>query len=203
MLQTSCVLLAAGLSSRFGSPKALAVIDGQTVMTRVQQALIASGINEIIVVLGAHSEEIKAHLLKHTKIRFVYNKDYKLGQTSSFQCGLAAVSRSSQGIFLFPVDYPFVRTQTLDLLKEDFQKTKAGILIPVYQNRKGHPPLFPEDLKEAILALSPSEGLNTFLHEHGRRVRLVEVTDPGVVKTFNTPEELEHIRREYQNLIND
>lgn len=203
MLQTSCVLLAAGLSSRFGSPKALAVIDGQSVITRVQQALLASSINEIIVVLGAFSEEIKAHLLKHTKIRFVHNKDYKLGQTSSFQCGLAAVSRSSQGIFLFPVDYPFIRTQTLDFLKEDFQKNKAGILIPVYQNRKGHPPLFPDDLKESLLALPPSEGLNKFIHEHGRRMRLVDVTDPGVVQTFNTPEELEHIRREHQDLTND
>lgn len=193
----SSIVLAAGLSSRFGSPKSLASINGKTALAAVQHTLIASVVDEIIVVLGAQVEEVKSHLLKHKKIRFVHNKDYKLGQTSSFQCGLKAMDRSSLGAFLFPVDCPFVKPATVDFLADCFEKGGPQIVIPVYQGRKGHPPVFPQSLQQKILALPPSCGLNTFIHENIPSPRFVEVRDAGVIQTFNTPEELEQIQREH------
>ena len=67
----SCILLSAGYSSRFGSPKALAKLNGQTIIEQLQKILVASILDEIIVVLGAFAEDIKSYLLKHKKIKLV------------------------------------------------------------------------------------------------------------------------------------
>jgi CTP:molybdopterin cytidylyltransferase MocA len=191
----SCILLAAGSSKRFGSSKALAELDGTPVIERIQQTLIASSVGEIIVVLGDHVEAIKPHLLKHNKIKFVHNKDYNLGQTSSFKVGLEALNKDSQGIMLWPVDCPLMKVQTINLLVSTFFSQKPRILIPTFQKIKGHPPVFDAGLKRAFLKLDHSVGINTVEHEHASEIVLFPVDDPGVVQSFNTPEEFIRLKK--------
>ena len=68
----SCILLSAGQSLRYGSPKALAEIGGSIIIQRILKVLFSSFVDEIVVVLGAHHKEIKHHLLKHKKVKVVY-----------------------------------------------------------------------------------------------------------------------------------
>ena len=139
----SCVLLSAGESSRFGSPKALAQFKGETVIEHLQREIISTkAIGELIIVLGSASDAIEPFILNHKKVRVVYNKDYKLGQTSSFKVGLRSVSPQSLGVMLIPVDYPLVKSQTLGFIAKNFQQKKSLIIIPVYDVQKGHPPVF-------------------------------------------------------------
>lgn len=193
----SCVLLCAGYSSRFGSPKALAVLGGLRLIEKFQNILIASDLNEVIVVLGAHSADIEPYLLKHKKIKVVYNKDYNLGQTSSFKAALRAVSPSSQGIMLLPVDFPLIQAATINSLVNEFNrlKQKPLILIPTFQNKKGHPPIFHQSLAKEMGALKDEEGINTIVHRCADKVQLCPVTDEGILLSFNTREELAEISR--------
>ena len=186
----SCVLLSAGQSLRFGSPKALAVINVKTAIETLQEAVINSVIDELIVVLGAQQDKIKPYLLKHNKVKFVYNKDYNYGQTSSFKAGVASVSPHSEGIFLLPVDFPWLKTATLNILANFFRDQHPAILIPSYQGKKGHPPLFETAFKKDLLDLDNTVGLNVFEHSNQEKVQLMPVNDAGIVSTFNTPEEL-------------
>ena len=191
----SCILLAAGLSQRFGSPKALARFNGETVIARLQAMLVASRADEIVIVLGAFADEIKPHLLKHGKIRSVHNKDFQLGQTSSFKTGLRAVSDGAQGILLLPVDYPLLQKDTVDQLIDHFTEHSPLILVPVFDDRKGHPPLFSRRLRTEMLALENSQGINSIEHAHSQETVLLPVNDPGVLRAFNTQDEFEEIRR--------
>lgn len=192
---TSLVLLSAGLSTRFGSPKALAPWGDKPLITHLQDTLLPSGLDEIVVVLGAFAEEIKPLILKHKKVKVVYNKDYKLGQTSSFKAGLRAVAPKAQGVGLLPVDLPLVKTETVSYLLEEFSRCGPGILIPSYRAKKGHPPFFNMSLKKEILALSDDTGLNTLFPRHAAETRVCEVNDEGVILTFNTPLELSTLRK--------
>ncbi len=194
----SCLLLSAGLSARFGSPKALAKINSSTVIEHLQKNLISSGVDKIIVVLGAEAHKIKSHILKHKKVTFVYNKDYKLGQTSSFKTGLRAIGPETSGIMLLLVDFPLVRQATLNQLVDYFGIRKPSVLIPTYHSRKGHPPLFSYDLKDKFLALDDSQGVNEFEHRHEAETVLLPVDDPGVLKGFNTLEEFEEIKKGFK-----
>ena len=194
---TTCILLSAGESQRFGSPKALARTSQHTAIEDLQNALINSIADDIIVVLGAHLDTIKPHVFNHKKVRIVYNKDYKLGQTSSFQAGLSAVGDKASAVLLVPVDCPFIRTDTIDTLIHHFKQNNPSILVPAYKNKRGHPPVFNISLKNDILALAPSVGLNSLFQRHTPRV--LEMDDPGIILTFNTPGELAQIKNKEEH----
>jgi len=187
----TCILLSAGLSERFGSPKALANISGSTAISLVQNALLKSTCDKIIVVLGAHREQIEPSIFIHSRIRVVYNKHYNFGQTSSVQAGLREADLSSQGIMFWPVDCPFIKSETIDHLIEHFKNKETDILIPTYQNKKGHPPLFHPRLNKKILGLEMTQGLNSLFTEHPPET--VEINDPGITKSFNSIQELKRI----------
>jgi CTP:molybdopterin cytidylyltransferase MocA len=165
----------------------------ETVISRLQKMLIASKVHEIIVVTGADAEQITPHLLNHKKIKHVHNKNYILGQTSSFQAGLTEVCPSSTGLMLLPIDFPLVKTQSIDFLIEKFSQNPDKILIPSFDSRNGHPPIFPSDLRNEFLALKPSEGLNVIQQRYPERVKLIEVSDKTVTQSFNTPPELKDL----------
>ncbi len=188
----SGILLAAGESRRFGSPKALVEINHRSIISVLQQRLLDCGLDEIVVVLGAHRESIEPHVFNHTKVRVVYNKDYKLGQTSSFQAGIAASSEKNHGFLLLPVDYAWISGATINKLIAHFNAEHPAILIPVFEGHRGHPPIFNTALKHEILTLSPSHGVNELFGRYPPA--LLDVNDPGVIKTFNTHEELEKIQ---------
>ncbi len=193
----SCIILAAGLSSRFGSPKALVEINGEPLIVRLQKEVISSQVTDLIIVTGAHQGAITPFILKHKNIKVVYNKDYKLGQTCSFKIGLRAVSPAAQGIMLLPVDYPLITADLLKDLISSFVSAKPYILIPTYNGKKGHPPLFHYHAKEEILKLPNDVGLNTFEHANITRVLFFPAKDEKCVVSFNTPSEWEDIKKRF------
>ncbi len=193
----TCLLLTAGESTRFGSPKALATLNEETVIQHVQKTLISSDIDEVIVVLGAHRQQITPFLLKHKKLKIVYNKDYFLGQTSSFKAGLHSVSGDTKAFFLLPIDYPLVKTDTLNILIRHFIQNHPRILIPVFDHKKGHPPLISMEIKNELLHIDISQGINKVLQEHPTETILLPVQDDGVVLSFNNTEEFNRIKKIY------
>ncbi len=194
----SGILLSAGLSSRFGSPKALAAIDATPAIIFLIEKLLLTSLGEIIIVLGADSQQIELCLFKHKKIRVVYNKDYKFGQTSSVQQGLRSVSCDTAGFTILPVDCPFIKTETIENMIRLFETEHPSVLIPTFENHRGHPPVFDIKFKSEILELAPSEGLNSILRRHPETIKTIEINDPGVTQSFNTPEELADIKRSYR-----
>jgi molybdenum cofactor cytidylyltransferase len=191
----SGLLLSAGLSSRFGSPKALACIDSSPAIIFLIEKLLRTSLDEIIVVLGADNQQIEPCLFKHKTIRVVYNKDYNFGQTSTVQTGLKSASAGSLGFMILPVDCPFIKAQTVEAVIQRFTTEHPRILIPTFQDHRGHPPVFDIRFKESILKLDPSQGVDTLLHMHPEEIATIELDDPGIRQSFNTPEELAEIKK--------
>lgn len=189
----SCIILTAGESTRFGSPKALARINSKTVIEFTLQNLLKTKIDEIIVVLGAEAPLIAPYVLKNKKIKTVLNKDYKLGQTSSFKAGLAALNPNTEGVLLLPVDIPLIQPKTFDVLIEVFLKNPFLILVPVYKNKKGHPPVFSKKLFQEFKDLKNNEPLSTVLRAREAETLQLPVANPEVIQSFNTPEEFQEI----------
>ncbi len=187
----ACILLSAGLSQRFGSPKALAPINRNNAIQHLQQTLLASNCDEIVVVLGAQRTTIEPYVLKHKQISLVYNKDHNLGQTSSVQTALKSLSKDVTAVLLLPVDYPFMTSKTINQLIDFFKKQKPSIAIPTYQSRRGHPPIIDRSVFKSILDLPTGIGINSVFAQYPPAT--LEVEDSGIIKTFNTPEELKKI----------
>lgn len=189
MVMISCILLAAGLSRRFGSPKAMAKLNGETIIEHIEKMLLKTKIEEVVVVLGAHYDQVQSCILNHKRVRFVYNKDYILGQTTSFQIGLQNVSSQFLGAMLYPVDYPLIKPSIIDTLCIEFLEKLPSFIVPSFEDKKGHPPIFHRRLREELLGLDHDVGINRIIHRHEKDGIILPVSDPGVIKTFNTPEE--------------
>jgi CTP:molybdopterin cytidylyltransferase MocA len=82
------VLLAAGEGSRFGQPKALVELNGQTLAERGVNLLRAGGADPILVVVGAVPVELNG---THT----VYNPQWRTGMGSSLRAALQALVGSA------------------------------------------------------------------------------------------------------------
>lgn len=193
----TCLLLAAGSSSRFGSPKALVNIQGKNLLVRQSEMLFSAGIEQIVIVLGAHAEQIRPAIATDPRIKAVYNEHFQQGQTSSVKAGIFLGVPAGSDFLLLPVDFPFVLPGTVSRLNDYFQKNVPLVLIPAYDGRKGHPPVFSHTLRNEILQLDNSLGLNKIIHRHQAEVHLLPVQDKGVLATFNTPEELTQIQNQF------
>ena len=190
----SCVLLAAGLSTRFGSPKALAFISDKALIEHSQETLINSKVDEVIIVLGAWREIIDPLILSASKVRTVFNASYHLGQTSSFKTALLKLSDKCAGIMLLPIDYPFIKVETINYLVEVFISKEPLILVPTYNKKKGHPPIFHRRLKTDLMSLDNTTGINVLAAHYKTDTLLLPVQDQGVTATFNTPQEFEDLK---------
>ncbi len=189
----TCILLAAGLSERFGSPKALACLAPKTtVLQHLLTILLQSACDEIVVVLGANASSIEPTIVIQSRIRVVYNKHYNFGQTSSLQTGWQAVDSASKGIMFLPVDCPLVKASSIDDIIHSFKNNSPDVLIPSYKNKKGHPPIFHQRLTPSVLNIPTSQGINSLFTQYP--VQTIAINDPGIVQSFNTLEEFESIK---------
>ena len=177
------LILAAGESSRMGSPKALLEFRGETFIDRLIRCFSAH-CSPVIVVLGHEPEVIRASVRSRFKVGFVLNTQYQRGQFSSMQCGLRAVPADADGVVFTPVDHPNVEAETVGKLIE----SGAQIAIPQYVGRHGHPVLFSRSLIAEFLALPPDSQARAVTQRHASEIRYIDVADAGILDDIDDPE---------------
>jgi len=91
------------------------------------------------------------------------------------------------------VDHPAVRAQTLRRLVDSFRQSRAPVVIPTYQGRRGHPVVMARELFEELDSLGPDAGANTVVRKHQAATQLVEVNDPGILLDVDDPESYRHL----------
>jgi molybdenum cofactor cytidylyltransferase len=176
----AAVILAAGASSRMGSPKALLDYRGETFLNRLVRVL-GKECNPVITVLGYHADAIRAQTAGN--VRFVVNPDPERGQLSSLQTGLAAVPDNVEGFLFTPVDSPALRETTLQQLVVKFQnkKPQTQFVIPRYEGQRGHPVFAAPSLLAEFLALPLTAQAKDIVHACVPRTEYVDVDDPGIL----------------------
>jgi molybdenum cofactor cytidylyltransferase len=182
------LILAAGESSRMGQDKALLTHRGRTFLESIAATLREAGLERVAVVLGHHAEEIQ-QAVKPEAIETVVNREYARGQTSSLQAGLRALeSADLEGVVLCLVDHPLVSADTVRALVASFRRSGAPVVIPTFQNQRGHPVLIGRALFEELKGLSSDEGANTVIRKHHDAAKFVEVGDEGILIDVDNPD---------------
>jgi molybdenum cofactor cytidylyltransferase len=187
------LILAAGESSRMGSPKALLRYRGQTFLDTLI-SLFAARCSPVIVVLGAGADEIRrglsfGHVPGHalcnaSDAAFVINPDYRTGQTSSMQCGLRAVPPAADGVLFTLADHPAVAASTIDALAAE---PRPLIRVPRFEGRRGHPVWFSRALIAEFLALPANGAARDVVYRHVDETEYLDVNDPGIVADIDDP----------------
>ena len=173
------VILAAGLSSRMRELKPLLPLDGVPAVLRVAGSYRDVGL-ETVVVLGFGAERV-APLLDAHGVRSVVNPHFEDGMYSSVRCGVRALPRDVRAFFVHPVDCALVRSETLGFLARSAREPETDVVYPVHDAERGHPPLVPAALREAILTEEPKGGLKELLTRGEALACDVQVDDPNVL----------------------
>jgi molybdenum cofactor cytidylyltransferase len=195
----SALLLAAGSSTRMGQPKALLPLKDQPALLRCLSTLLHGSVWEIIVILGRESEAA-ATLLEGMSIKIINNTLPQSDMAKSVRLGFQAMNPQSAGALVLLVDHPLVQPETLRQLVARALEAPDRIIIPTFQERRGHPTLFPKALLAEIY-----QGINLreIIGRHPEKVTLLPVEDEGVVLDMDTPEDYREICRRLEEETHD
>ncbi|MEM2273077.1 MAG: nucleotidyltransferase family protein [Candidatus Bathyarchaeia archaeon] len=191
----SVVILAAGLSRRFGRNKLLEKINGYTIIERVVRGATTSKADEVIVVLGFEAQKIM-EVLRKFNCKFVFNESFYEGQSSSVKVGVKAVMNYTEAVIILPGDMGLITSKPINIVIEEYYRSKSPIIVASYQGRLGHPILFDRSLFEEILFINEETmGLKAILKRHEELLRKVEVDSPEVLIDIDREEDLRRARQ--------
>ncbi len=188
------IVLAAGESRRMGSPKMLLPYRGLTIIEHVIMNVIASEIEKVVTVLGADKEEI-GKLTGKFDIINCYNDDYSLGMLSSVRCGLRSLPDNCSAALVLPGDQPMITTSEINKIITAYRTSGRGIVLPLYNGKRGHPVIIDMKYRDEVMSLPDSEGLRALAGRHPGDTCEAVTDDPCVLRDIDT-------REDYLNEIN-
>jgi molybdenum cofactor cytidylyltransferase len=187
------VVLAAGGSRRFGSPKQLAELDGAPMLQHAVDAMLGvPTIDAIGVVLGAHADAVR-DAVDLADAQPVVCPDWQEGMAASLRCGVAALN-GCDWVIVTLGDQPRVTAQVIAAVVDRTKGARAGTsaVRALYDGIPGHPVALGRELLEQVAGLRGDVGARALLDD--AVVRTVEVGRLASPVDVDTQEELEALR---------
>ncbi|MCX6253936.1 MAG: nucleotidyltransferase family protein [Bacteroidia bacterium] len=188
------LILAAGESKRMGFPKMHLPFNGKPMLENVIVNVTGSDIDYTMVVLGA-DREILVELVEKSSVKHCYNYNYKEGMLSSVKCGFRNLPPDFEAVLIFQGDQPLITPNVINTIIEAYRSSGKGIVVPVYEKKRGHPLLIDRKFRDKIEKLDTREGLRSLAYQFSDDVLEVETDDSGILRDIDTYEE-------YKNEIN-
>ena len=169
------IVLAAGKSSRLGSPKQLLAYKGKSLLQHTVNAALQTTMRPVVVVVGADSDTVKKET-EGMEIVTADNGDWKEGMASSLRCGLTAVQKTNSdvdGIIIMVCDQPYVSTLLLNDLVNKQTETGKPIVTCNYGETIGPPALFHKSFFPELMKLKGDAGARKIILQHSGEVASV------------------------------
>jgi len=194
----SAIVLAAGRSERMGTPKMSLPWGKTTVIGKVVSTLLGSQVDQVVVVTGGGRAEVEAALGRlppGLPVRSVHNPHYAAGEMlSSLQVGIAALGESVVATLIALGDQPQMEEQVVTAIISAYRQNGAGLVVPSYQMRRGHPMLVARPLWIELLSLRPPQTLRELLLAHRDQIQYVNVDTPTILQDLDTPGDYQHYK---------
>jgi len=189
-MKVAVVVLAAGASSRFGSPKLLADLGGRPVLQHTLDAVAEAGLDDVVVVLGRARADVEAAIAWRGERR-VTNDRPQDGLSSSVRVGLdaAAGDDAVAAVLIVLGDQPAIRPAAIRAVV----LTAAGSPAPIVRARYAtdgapNPVLVRRTAWALVAGLSGDRGLGPLLAQRPELVLAVPVE--GANPDVDTPADL-------------
>ena len=187
----SGIVLAAGASARMGEPKALLKIGEKTFLQHVIDVLHSACILDTVIVLGNDAVKIQ-NTLDWFQGKVIINDNWQQGQLSSIIAGMNMLNGTDlHGVMICPVDHPLISQGLLVDLLQTFWKSKKKIVLPVYDQKRGHPVIFSKELFDELKSAPMNVGARFVVRQHPNDVAELVTAEDGVVQNIDTPEDYE------------
>lgn len=188
------IILAAGASTRMGTPKQLLSFEGKPLLVRAVEAALGSPSWPVVVVLGAHAEKIRP-LLARYPVLITESAAWAEGMAASIRAGVTTLqqfSRHLDAAVIALCDQPAFSSETIAQLVAAQRSTGRSIVAARYAGRHGAPALFLHEHFATLTALTGEEGARALLNEDLNRVAAVDL--PALAVDLDTPADVAALR---------
>lgn len=195
------IIPAAGLSRRMGTHKLLLSLGKKTVIQRLLQALDAPFITRVIVVARKGDDQLKEHL-SGQDLQILQPETDPPDMKASVQIGLEWVNSHYQPTekdswLLIPADHPVFNRSILNSLFQAWENCQSSVMIPTFQNQKGHPTFFRWSVADDVFELADDEGINALWKKKKIIPQYCECQHSEILMDLDTPEDYEKVKQKY------
>jgi molybdenum cofactor cytidylyltransferase len=194
-LSTAALVLAAGGSARMAAPKQLLDWGGRPLLEHTVRAVAAWPATAVVVVLGAHAEEILDRVDFGTAL-VVLNPGWEQGLASSLRVGLDTLTREAHydAAFVALGDQPQVPREVPEGLLAGAAESGRPVVVPVYRYQRGNPVLVARPLWSRLMSLEGDAGANALFRAHPAWVHEVRFDFP-LPPDIDTPSDFQNLPR--------
>ena len=174
MTDTAIIILAAGSASRFGSAKQLFRFGNKTLIQHVIDEAIAAKAGLVIVVTGAHADEVSKNI--NQEVQIIFNEQWKEGMASGIAAGVnksIALNNHVNKIIIAVCDQPFISADLFKQLVAKQHETGRPIIACAYADTLGTPVLFTQKYFHALRVLQGDEGAKKILKSNPEDVATI------------------------------
>ena len=165
----AAVVLAAGESTRMGTPKQLLELGGRPMLQHVVDAAVGAGLAPVIVVLGHEAGRVEAALELARSARAVVNPEYRSGQASSLRAGLDSLGDEVDAAVILLGDQPDVTPEIIARVVESWRASGLPIARACSGGAPGHPVVVDRSEWPAWRRLTGDEGARRLIARHPER----------------------------------
>jgi molybdenum cofactor cytidylyltransferase len=195
------VVLAAGAGSRLGGvAKCLITVAGDTLLQRLLRALQSLGPAQTVLVLGHHTQAIRAALRETPAplpLTLVHNPEPGDSPSSSLRLGLHALRPEVDTVMVLLADQPLLGANDLRRALQAFERCAPGQRIgwPEHDSEPGHPVLLLADAAREWLAQDRA-GLRPWALQNPQQVAVWAPGNSHHTQDLDTPEALARLARD-------
>ncbi|ACB85771.1 nucleotidyltransferase family protein [Natranaerobius thermophilus] len=175
------------------SHKLLLPLGEKTVIEHTVDNASYSNLDELIVVTGHKSRELKDLFCNRSNLKLVHNPEYQHGQSTSMKTGITSVSPSTQAIIFFLGDQPFIPSELVNQMIARFKNSSncnCQIIYPLFQGKRGNPVLFAHSLFSQLMSVSGDRGGRQVMENiPPEAVCSLPTKKPGVLFDLDSPQD--------------
>ena len=183
------VVLAAGSSSRMGSPKQTLQFEGESLLRRAALAALGAGCRPVVVVTGAHAE-LSRRELDGLDVRVVLNKLWETGMASSVRVGVEGLDGAEAAVLML-CDQPHATADVISRLVEAHRATGSPVVASAYGGGFGVPAVFGRALFAELTRLEGAAGAKQVIKRHAAEAHFVPF--PGGEVDVDTPDDFSRL----------
>lgn len=189
-MRFAALILAAGESRRMGPRnKLLLPLKGRPLAAHVLDAVLASDVSDVCIVLGHDAAALRTALEPHAyeTVHFAINPAYRNGMASSLICGLASLGQRD-GVLVCLGDMPGVPPDLMNALCAAYRLGDYAV-VPVWKGQWGNPVLLSAQAAADARTLTGDRGARALLKFNVRAVREVAASTDAVLHDIDHPKD--------------
>jgi molybdenum cofactor cytidylyltransferase len=171
------LVLAAGASTRMGTPKQLLPAGNISLLDRVLTQTLRSRLDHVVLVLGFKADEVRRRIRSGRgapRLEIVENRGYEKGIGSSIITGLSRVEKNYDHVMILLGDMPYITSKVINRLLSGYLKSGLPLGALKVRGRRSHPVIMGRAFFPALHRLTGDRGAKDLFTSHPDQVCLVE-----------------------------